>query len=147
MSIVIGIDPGTNTGFAVWNLKDKAFELITTYSIHRALEMVSNSKLELIAVIIEDARLRKFFGGKDMSAQAQGAGSIKRDCSIWEDFLTEYEIPFILKAPQNTKVPEAVFKKMTGWDKRTSNHARDAAMLVFGLTENNIRLKLMKIKK
>ena len=147
MSIVIGIDPGTNTGLAVWDLEGKRFNCIETYSIHRAMEFVRHNSVGTKAVIIEDARLRKFFGGKDMSAQAQGAGSIKRDCSIWEDFLTEYEIPFILKAPQNTKVPEAVFKKMTGWDKRTSNHARDAAMLVFGLTENNIRLKLMKIKK
>lgn len=147
MSIVIGIDPGTNTGIAIWNLESKAFELIQTMPIHKAMYFVDISKLDLKAVIIEDARLRKFFGGKDMTAQAQGAGSIKRDCSIWEDYLTDLEIPFIMRHPENTKMSENVFKKITGWDKRTSNHARDAAMIVFGLTENNIRLKLMKTKK
>jgi hypothetical protein len=32
-----------------------------------------------------------------------------------------------------TKINESRFQKMTGFTKRTSEHARDAAMLVFGI--------------
>ncbi len=64
----------------------------------------------------------------------QGAGSVKRDCKIWEDFLTDLDIPFEMVAPRKgmTKYSAAAFKKLTGYEGKTSEHARDAAMLVFG---------------
>ena len=86
-------------------------------------------------MIFEDARHRTWFGkDKNISAKLQGAGSIKRDCSIWEDFLQDYEIPFRAVPPQKgcTKWTEEYFKMVTGWKGKTSSHSRDAAVLVFG---------------
>ena len=142
--IYIGIDPGTHTGVAVWDSKEGRFLSLETLPIHRALEKVKEmshpfwhmDKLyhEDIQVIFEDARLRTWFGKGNVSAKAQGAGSVKRDCSIWEDFLTDMEIPFVTTKPGNvaTKVTPSWFRKLTGWEGRCSEHARDAAMLVFG---------------
>ena len=40
-------------------------------------------------IIVEDADLSKEnFKGENMAAKQQGAGSIKRDAKIWEDYLT-----------------------------------------------------------
>ena len=68
-----------------------------------------------------------------------GGGSIggSRDATR-EDFLTDKKIPFEMVAPSrnSTKLSAEVFKRLTGWQGRTSEHSRDAAMLVFGLNAN-----------
>lgn len=127
----IGIDTGTNTGVAIWNTISKAFDLIATVSITEAMRIVLKEDKSIIFLRIEDARLRKWFG-KSGREKLQGAGSIKRDAVIWEKWCEEEGIKFELVAPKNnrTKVNSTVFSKMTGYSKRTSEHARDAAMLV-----------------
>ena len=138
--IYIGIDPGTHTGVAIWDSKAQVFIELTTIPIHQALLKVKrlyaeSRELSNICVVFEDARQRTWFGkDKNTNAKLQGAGSIKRDCRIWEDFCKDYQIPF-LKIPPikgGTKLSEAYFKTISGWKGRTSNHARDAAMLVIG---------------
>lgn len=135
--IYIGIDPGTHTGVAVWDSKEGKFLTLETMPIHIALTRVlaiAERHRDDVQVIFEDARLRTWFGKGNVSAKAQGAGSVKRDCSIWEDFLSDMEIPFVTTKPGNvaTKVTPSWFRKLTGWEGRCSEHARDAAMLVFG---------------
>lgn len=87
-----------------------------------------------ISVRFEDARQRRWYG-KAGKEQLQGAGSIKRDCTIWEDFLKDYGIPFQAIAPRHnrTKLNKLKFAAITGYKGQSSEHARDAAMLVFGL--------------
>lgn len=129
----VGIDTGVNTGFAVWDTKGKCFLEISTLKIHQAMERVKQlSDATEVVVYYEDARLRKWFGNAGRE-QLQGAGSVKRDCSIWEDYLDDLGLESYAVAPKNnsTKVNAAFFAKMTGWTARTSEHARDAAMLVF----------------
>ncbi len=133
---LIGIDPGTNTGFVSWNVKEQKFEYIETTSIHDAMfQFFDANPNEIIKVYIEDSRnVSRGFGG---AAKAQGAGSIKRDCNIWEDFLKDLGIDYQFIRPNKKsmlKMDDKAFRALTGWDKRTSNHARDAAMLVFGRT-------------
>lgn len=142
--ICIGIDPGTHTGVAVWDTGEGKFLSLETLPIHRAMELVKewshphwhNEKLynEEIQVVFEDARQRNWFGHGDVAAKAQGAGSVKRDCAIWEDFCRDYDIPFQAKPPIKgaTKVSPEYFKMISKWEKRTSEHSRDAAMLVIG---------------
>ena len=136
MALFIGIDTGTHTGLAVWDDKLKKLTSLETIPIHRAMSRVLElSSTEDVFVIFEDARQRTWFGkDKNTSAKLQGAGSIKRDCSIWEDFLTDYEIRFRAVPPQKgcTKWDDKYFKMVTGWKGKTSNHSRDAAILVFG---------------
>ena len=139
--VIIGIDCGVKTGFAVWEMRNKKLVQVETTSIHTALERVRTFEHyfpKAILVRIEDARQRKWFGNSEAShqkatAKQQGAGSVKRDARIWEDAMTDWEIAFEMVNPDSnkTKVKEDMFQKMTGWDKRTSSHGRDAAMLVF----------------
>jgi hypothetical protein len=137
--IYIGIDPGVHTGIAVWNSAKREFVCVTTTRILNAIDIVKRYWVLLqhpekeVQVIFEDARQRRWYTG-DVNAKAQGAGSIKRDCAIWEEFLKDYGIPFQAVPPSGgmTKWDESYFKAATGWTGRTSSHARDAAVLVFG---------------
>lgn len=133
---LIGIDTGTHTGVAIYETFSKTIERLETLPIHKAMALVLATALDNpndTHVYFEDARLRKWFG-RSGREQLQGAGSVKRDCAIWEDYLTDYKIPFTAIPPcQNTtKLPADYFAKLTEWTARCSEHARDAAMLVFG---------------
>lgn len=53
---------------------------------------------------------------------------------MWEDFCREQDIECRMMAPcrRCTKMDVSKFKAITKWQSRTSEHARDATMLVFG---------------
>lgn len=132
---VIGIDPGTKTGFAVWNREEKRFLEISTLDILEAIERISFFHVNeaSIFVRIEDPHQRKWFGNNS-DAKKQGAGSVKRDFKIFRDYFERIGIPYHAYNPKDvrTKVDAKTFKKITGHQGRTSNHARDAAMSVYG---------------
>lgn len=133
--IYIGIDPGTKTGIAI--LIEGQYEIISTKTIIEAMEYVkfiSVGDYSEIEIHIENPNLRKWHKEKDISHKAQGAGSIKRDYAIWEEFCKLHGIKMVDVAPQSigsTFDNEAIFKQATGWQGRTSQHARDAAKIVF----------------
>lgn len=138
-TILIGIDAGTHTGVAVWNTKDHRLELIDTMTITQAMDYVRGERMRGLAmgfevvVYLEDARKRNWFGNTGRE-KLQGAGSVKRDCAIWQTFCEEQGIELRKIAPKHnaTKLNASQFKLITGWHGRTSDHGRDAAMLVFG---------------
>ena len=133
----IGIDPGKKTGFAVWDHDARYLAEVTTVSITQAMEKVRMMAdvlgRENIRLYIEDARQRKWFGNSGPEKR-KGAGSICRDSTIWDDFCKELGVEYVMVAPRcnTTKLNDRQFRAITGWQKRTSVHARDAAMLVFG---------------
>ena len=135
--IYIGIDPGTHTGVALWDPSIKELK-ISTLKIHEAMNAIKviaeTIEKKSVKVRFEDARQRKWFGnaGRD---QLQGAGSIKRDCAIWEDYLKDLGVDFEMVAPKNaiTKMKAEYFRQLTGYKGKTSEHGRDAALLVYGL--------------
>lgn len=137
--LYVGIDTGVHTGFAVWDARGRKLTEVSCLPIHRALQRVRDlwEDERLGRVYFEDARQRKWYGNntarKDR-AKLQGAGSVKRDCTIWEDYLKDLGIPFVAVPPKNncTKLDDTQFRRLTGWEGRTNEHGRDAAMLVFG---------------
>lgn len=143
--ICIGIDTGVHTGFAVWDSKQRSLLMVTSLPIHKAMENVRSLRDEYVAVgdkvfvRVEDPRQRNWFGTERMSREEerkrlQGVGSVKRDASIWEDYLKDLGVEFEMVAPKRnvTKLKQETFKRYTGWGKQTNEHGRDAAMLVFG---------------
>lgn len=139
--VYIGVDTGVNTGFAVWSVDDKKFLEIKTLKIHQAMERVldyiQRLGLSEVFVVYEDARLRKWYGS-DSNAKMQGAGSVKRDAKVWEDFLKDKKIQHkgIHPLKGATKLDAKLFKSITKYDGVTSEHSRDAAMMVFQLKKN-----------
>lgn len=136
--IYIGVDPGVNTGYAVWFVDEKRLCVVKTFSAHELIvQLYSLRNADRVHIVFEDARLRKWVpvkSAKQDRARLQGAGSVKRDCQIIEDACKDWGIPYTAVAPKDnrTKLSAEQFKRLTGWAGRTNEHGRDAAMLVFG---------------
>lgn len=140
--IIIGIDTGTNTGFAV-NIDGEIVELETLGIIKaqlRVLSWLESTKSTMngheFGVCIEDARQRKWVHKDIGRERLRGVGSVCRDSAIWQEFCEHYSIPFCLVPPAHliglTKMTEEDFRERTGWNgKRTSVHARDAGIMTW----------------
>ncbi|WP_407323600.1 hypothetical protein [Acinetobacter pittii] len=144
--VLIGTDTGVNTGFAVaidqgngGQLQDVG-SLTITQAMSKVLDLVEIHSKQNMKLFIEDARKRTWFGRIDSEQKKYGAGvregigSVKRDAQIWEDWCKEQGLNYSMIPPaaNKTKTDAKYFLKLTGWAKRTNEHARDAAMLVFG---------------
>lgn len=130
--IQIGIDPGVTTGIAMLHKGELTY--VASMQACEAERMVLlTMENGPVFVWFEDARMRQWFGSKGREV-LQGAGSVKRDCQRWAEWLLMNQIPHDKVAPKNnrTKLTADKFKKLTGWQGRTNEHSRDAAMLVFG---------------
>jgi len=133
MKTLIGIDPGVNTGLAVYS--HKKLQLVESCTAVKAecfvLKTIKEGKD--VKLYIEDARKRTWFGSKGREV-LQGVGSVKRDSQRWQEFAEYHKIEYELVHPKNnkTKLKKAEFKKLTGWSERSNEHGRDAAMMVFG---------------
>lgn len=126
--LLIGIDPGTHTGLAA--VLDGKLIACETVKIHKAMDTVDWYGLNHpeVMIIVEDARKRS---GRPEAAQ--GAGSVKRDCKIWEDFLTDLKMSFKMVPPvrNGTRFRDQIFKaSFPYWKARTSEHSRAAANLL-----------------
>ena len=122
--IVVGVDPGVRTGLAVWDTSSRQLLDVRCSGIIDAMrylrELQETRGIGL--VVFEDARKRKWIPReRDLSqfrGRAMGAGSVE----------------FVCPPPRQgmTKLTDAYFRGLTGYDRRTNEHGRDAAMLVFG---------------
>ncbi len=133
-SLIIGIDVGTITGFAVWDRRVQKFVTLESLKIHVAMYRIQRwceINRSLILVVVEDARQVRY---KTDPEKAKGAGSVCRDSAIWEDFLSDMGVQFemVRPNPRLTKYTSELFNQVTGYEGRTSSHARDAGMLVYG---------------
>lgn len=132
----IGIDPGVKTGICIWLKDGKVIHLLETMKIHGAMKEVERwvGAWPETTVWVEDARQATYGRQKD-THKAQGAGSVKRDCTIWEDYLKSLKVDYRMIRPNSkfTKLSVPAFQAMTKWKWITSSHARDACMLVFGI--------------
>jgi len=135
--ILLGLDPGVQTGYARADATTQRLVDVRTLKAHQAMTLIQADPPAL--VIFEDARKRQLFGRMDLlqekygAAVREGAGAAKRDSKLWEEFLADQRIPWIGRKPHGTKMGALLFKATTGWEGRTSNHARDAGMLVIGI--------------
>lgn len=156
---VIGIDPGVTTGFALWDAIAMNFVRIESMSIIQAMRAVESVRTaapeeDQLFVIFEDARKRKRFDKADKEeegykkgARREGVGSVKRDSSIWQEFLLDIGVPFKARTPMATKWKAEHFRRLTKWEGRTNEHSRDAAMIVNGLNVPMVRSMLTTYKQ
>lgn len=148
---LVGIDPGRRTGVAIKDIAQDAIVDVDTCEMWEAWDRVARlhkEKKGAVAVVIEDARL-----GGGPGRRSQGAGSVKRDCSAWEEFLRGKGIPAVWLSPRQAakgkRMTEEAFRKWVGYDGpgRISEHARDAAMMIYGYTEKIITAQLYAQEK
>lgn len=136
--LVVGIDPGVNTGLAIWSRSQKGLIECKSCGIVEAMWQLGNVRSTIALMVVEDARLRTWFG-KSGREVLLGAGSVRRDCSIWTEWAEHYGVPLKSISPQQkgAKLDAAMFQRITGWSGRTNEHARDAGVLaMLGSTVN-----------
>lgn len=138
--IVVGIDPGTNTGITIYNCAKKEYVLCETMSIINAvfqIERVLSSYKGPFLITVEDSR--SISGHKDKKL---GAGSIRRDCAIWEDYLNSKSalspnmvLYRFVKPTKNMylKANPTVWLTVSKYKGKSlpSEHARDSATYIF----------------
>lgn len=135
--VVIGIDPGVKTGFAVMLENSKFYELCTlsVFSAQdRVIELVKCFGIDNILVVFEDCRLRTWVDPKFDKSLLRGVGSVERDCSVWHEFCERKGLIFHRAHPEElaglgTKKNKWLFAEITGHPYDTAEHARDAGML------------------
>jgi hypothetical protein len=136
----VGIDTGTSVGYAVWDCTLQKLIEVKTYTAHEAWAAIRTMKhvygADAIFIRFEDARLRTWYGNSGHE-KLQGAGSIKRDAVLWQEFCEMEGIRYEAVAPKNnkTKTDAKYFARLTGWERACSVHGRDGAMLVVGWKE------------
>lgn len=148
--IIIGIDPGQNTGFAVWDATGEKFISLLTLSFWEAIGLLQEAKsredigMSKLEVIIEDVTQNKpiFMKGnrgksgvKGFAKIASNVGMNKRDAQLLISWCELNNVKVTKVRPTKksaTKLDQETFAKITKYTLRTSQHARDAAMLCFG---------------
>lgn len=133
----IGIDPGINTGMAIYNRQTKKIEKIfPALSMSDAQEHLLSLAQEYpgnILVIVEDARKKIVPRKFRKPERAYGAGHVRAMCLMWDDFLSRNGFSYMMVTPRGIKLSKWDLEKYTGYVGLTSQHGRDAAMLVFNL--------------
>ncbi len=141
INYLVGIDPGTFTGMAIWDIKNKKLIGVRTVMIHIAIEIISKIPNHEIKVYCENPNTFipfKNVSQKEINSRKQGAGSIKRDFAIWQDYCEDKGIEFVATKLQGglKKLSHEYFLKLTGYKMpkliNKNQHGYDAAMLVFG---------------
>ena len=134
MSVILGIDPGANTGVAVF-VDGQLVELLTIppHHIERTLRARMPSR-----VVFEDSRLQShtWTRGKTQAASskmARNVGQVDARCSDITEHCAELGIPAhgISPARKGAKLDAQGFAAVTGWTGPSNEHSRDAAMVAW----------------
>ncbi len=137
--LFIGIDAGRETGLAVWDAQAERFAVLTMVDFWRALDFVLAYAPDQVLVVVEDPALNAPLFDKGVRSArkreriAQNVGGVKRESKLLADGLARkgYQVRRI--RPRTRKLDADAFRRLTKHQSRTSQHSRDAAMLVFGL--------------
>lgn len=139
--LLLGIDPGTKTGFALYDADANggAGELLRVDALDfwEAVALLEAVAGDTAAVVVEDARriglyARRGERGARRDRIARSVGMIDRDVQLWLDLCERLRLPVATVEPTRKKWDAETFRRITGWEGRTNEHARDAGRLVFG---------------
>ncbi|MGA6877478.1 hypothetical protein [Acinetobacter sp. AND/436] len=135
--LIIGIDPDLEkSGVAV--LKDGSLRVcnMSFYDLSQYFEV---NKSEIKKVVIEAGWLNKksnFRFGHSKSAGekiAKNVGENHATGKLLAEMAKECGLAVVLVKPTRTKLKAEDFNRITGWQGRTNQEQRDAAMLIIGM--------------
>lgn len=147
---LIGLDPGKKTGVCLYDKSKKIVVKLCTLDFWQVFDLITEVAFILrgidyqgkIAFNIENSALNKpTFAkpedGKELTRQkiSRNVGSNQRESVLLIEGIRRlgYEVKEVRptkKAAFKGKITVELFKAMTGWKGSSSQHARDAAMLV-----------------
>lgn len=143
---LIGIDPGRNTGFCLYNRQTKKIErleLMTFWELIDFIESIDKqTQLPYTEFVLEDPQLNKpvlFSRNSEvghaprvMLKIAQDVGRNKEQAAMLIEYFRKHNIRWLQVQPTTSKWKTDYFNRLTGWKGTSNEHTRDAAKLVFG---------------
>jgi len=134
--LAIGIDPGQKTGIAVYDRAEKQLcHAETVGGAYAAIESVRKlAGINTSDIIVESTLKLPTFGEHDnddaADRMARNVGMVQAQTKEIIEVLTRlgYNVKTVLPR-RGKKITPELFEQVTGWEGRTSQHARDAAML------------------
>lgn len=135
----IGVDPGKETGFAVYDRKEKRLIEVVTLDFWGVVDrMEKEYPPDRVHKLVIELPNGKSVWHK--IAKARGAvertgvnvGSVIREAELLIKRMKESGYNVITPHPLG-KVDKNQFKRITGWQGKTNPHARDAGMMCFGM--------------
>ena len=150
--LYIGIDPGVKTGWAVYDplrVKDRIIEICTkdfmqvlsiVHGIKKGFHWISRDYRPTF--YIENPGLNKPTFPRNVSRKAmekisRNVGANSREAELLIGGIRDYGFTVIECRPKKNKLSRGKmkakeFQRLTGYEGRTSQHGRDAALLVWG---------------
>lgn len=132
--IIVGIDPGASTGFAV--IGDGVLTNLLTISPWDIEIELSSAPID--RVIFEDSRLQSHTWTRAATRaaaakMARNVGQVDAWCSLIVGICGRLGIPAhgISPKAKGKKLNAEQFKSATGWTEKSNQHERDAAMCAF----------------
>lgn len=137
---IVGIDPGTVTGFAAYDVAERCLTAVTSASFFDVCAMLrALHEGEGVALcVVEDSRSLPIYArnrgarGQALAAIGRSVGVTDRDTGLWLDLCDRMGIPSRAATPgKRRKWKAADLEQITGYEGRTNEHARDAARLAW----------------
>lgn len=134
MSLILGIDPGANTGVATFT-GGKLVHLATIEPVDIAahIEIARPAR-----VVFEDSRLESYVWSQTKSRaaalkMARNVGEVDAWCKLIVAICAKLEIPAhgISPTRKGAKLNAEAFATITGWAGSSNEHTRDAAMVAW----------------
>jgi len=138
--IVIGIDPGTSTGFAQY--EDGKLTRMWTFKPLQAIAYLQMQDEGLF--VMEDSRLQSFIFDRNVNAAsklkiARNVGAVDGLCNLYQDALGKNKLIKLSPLDKGAKVTlNSRFFEITGFNGRSNQHERDAAMVALDF-RNGVR--------
>jgi hypothetical protein len=135
---IIGIDPGLNTGFAVYQIDRKEIIGTDTLDFWQTIARINLYDKEAL-IVIENPDLNKpmfynKYGNQNIRKYnkiAQNVGMNKKEAILLIQYFERYQIPYKTIKPVTKKWTTADVKLYTGQEIKCSQHCRDAIKLIF----------------
>ncbi len=137
----LGLDPGRQTGWAVWDAAREVFVEILTADFWKAYAMVQTYRPAHCCIVIEMPSGATYDHDLDQTPDkarrrekvSRNVGSVQREAQLLAEGLDRLGYTVRRIRPRQSKLGARAFRRLTSYAGRTSQHGRDAGMLVFGL--------------
>ncbi len=139
----VGLDCGLHTGVAIYDREAKCLAGVFTLDFWRAYDFVTSTVTPETAVIVvevpntrgalyarTDAEVGRGSRGRDRFAA--NVGSNRREAVLLADGFERLGFDVRREIPRGAKWTVEQVRRYTGYEGRTSEHARDAIRLVYG---------------
>ena len=133
---VLGIDPGKNTGLGF--VKNGVVLNLMSVDFWCAIDeinlfVINNENYHIVIELPKTDHVwqsKSKRGGNYSNSIAVDVGRVICQAELFVEYCTKYGINYSTKHPQG-KIDAKTFNRVSGWNKSSNQHTRDAALLAF----------------